>query len=163
MFMNGILFIWLSLVSADASKYIADVCNAYSTQSERISCFTENELDFADMIAVEKPKNSPPKTSSDSNKPVCALEDCDPHLYWQAVEVVCPDVIESLAKWDYEWTDGWLDFKFGTQHYKTNQADVFRYKGNKLKLQNGFGAWAHVTYYCDVDFISGKVVNAGVE
>ncbi|MEX1199763.1 MAG: hypothetical protein WEB02_03140 [Methylophaga sp.] len=148
---------------ADASKYIADVCNAYSTQSERIACFKENELDFADMLPVEKNKVSPDKVPSNPEKPSCALKNCDPHLYWQAVEVVCPDVIESLAKWDYEWTDGWLDFKFDTQHYKTNQVDVFRFRGNKLKLQNGFGAWANVTYYCDVDFISGKIINAGVE
>lgn len=160
MFINGILLFLISVASADSKKYIVEICNAYSTQPERISCFKENELDFADMKTVEKPRNSMAENSSKRN---CALKDCDPHLYWQAVEVVCPEAIESLAKWDYEWTDGWLEFKFDSQHYKTQQADVYRYKGNKLKLQNGFGAWAHVTYYCDVDFISGKLVNAGVE
>ena len=60
----------------------------------------------------------------------------------------CSGLIERLAQYDYEWTDGsymkvrffrWLDKKAGT----------ITYLGDNIKFQNGFGAWQHYTYECD--------------
>lgn len=150
-----------------ANEYVAKVCNAYATQPQRVRCFEDNDLDFNLLEPVPEPEpvitHSDPAPSMPDSQKTCLAENCDPHTYWNIVEQRCPDIIERLAKWDYEWIDGWLEFKFDRQHYKTNDDSVYRFQGNKLKLQNGFGAWRRVTYYCDINIITGSIINAGAD
>lgn len=44
------------------------------------------------------------------------------------------------------------------------QADrTIIYRGSKLKLQNGFGAWRHVSYLCHFDPAQDRVVRVAIE
>ncbi len=63
----------------------------------------------------------------------------------------CQRVIEQLAKYDYEWTDGWLGTKFGSFAWKDRKSGVLTYFGSEIKFQNGFGAWQKMNYACDYD------------
>lgn len=75
--------------------------------------------------------------------------------------VDCMIAVQALAKWDYQWTDGWMtESKFSRYRWKDQSKGIVTYLGDKLKMQNGFGAWKHVTYTCDYDPIAKKVINA---
>jgi len=63
----------------------------------------------------------------------------------------CQKAIERLAKYDFKWTDGWLDFKFSHYHWRDWNKQIITLSGDKIQFQNGFGAWTRHPYYCDVD------------
>jgi len=65
--------------------------------------------------------------------------------------VQCAPSIEKLAKYDHQWTDGWLESKFSHYRWKDKERNIITYIGDKIKFQNGFGAWQHHTYQCDFD------------
>jgi hypothetical protein len=64
-----------------------------------------------------------------------------------------------LAKNNFEWTDGLLEPKFSHYRWKNQDAGEVTYIGDKIKFQNGFGAWTYHTYECDLD-ASGETVLA---
>ncbi|SIQ24784.1 hypothetical protein SAMN05880590_102783 [Rhizobium sp. RU35A] len=74
--------------------------------------------------------------------------------------VDCARAIQSLAKWDYQWTDGFGEPRFSKFQWRDQQKGIVTYMGNRLKLQNGFGAWKHMTYTCDYDPATKLVLNA---
>ena len=74
----------------------------------------------------------------------------------------CRSLVESLAKYDYEWTDGWLDSKFPSYITETKAPYVLTVAGDKIKFQNGFGAWRKQKYRCDYDVKQGKALQAYV-
>lgn len=71
----------------------------------------------------------------------------------------CQKRVEKLAKFDFEWTDGWLGSKFPSYLTKTQSPGVVVLVGDKVKFQNGFGAWAPVKYYCAYDVINDNVLD----
>ncbi|KZB73274.1 hypothetical protein AUQ43_18530 [Thalassospira sp. MCCC 1A01148] len=73
---------------------------------------------------------------------------CYGDKYIASASVYCPDQIERLAKWDHEWTDGMLEMKFSHYRWKDKEAGIVDFIGDKLKMQNGFGAWQNVIYVC---------------
>ena len=78
---------------------------------------------------------------------------------WAAATARCPDEIAKLAKWDFEWTDSWSEAKFSHYRWKSQKDGIVTYIGDKLKMQNGFGAWKHVRYTCDFDPVTKTVLN----
>jgi uncharacterized protein YgiM (DUF1202 family) len=68
--------------------------------------------------------------------------------------VYCPREVEKLAKYQAEWTDGILEPKFSHYRWKDKGTGIITYIGDKVKFQNGFGAWQVYTYECDVDTIN---------
>lgn len=71
----------------------------------------------------------------------------------------CRRYIERLAKNDFQWTDGWLDTKFSYYRWADSSHRTITFIGDKIKYQNGFGAWTHHTYECDVDPVLKSVVD----
>lgn len=68
-----------------------------------------------------------------------------------AAAVACDGKIEKLAKYDFEWTDGFFEPKFSRSRWRNKDRLIITYIGDKIKLQNGFGAWQRYTYECDYD------------
>lgn len=66
-------------------------------------------------------------------------------------EIQCKRSIEQQARFDHEWTDDWTQPMFSRFRWKDEGAGVMTYYGDRLRLQNGFGAWANVSYSCDFD------------
>lgn len=71
----------------------------------------------------------------------------------------CRPYVERLAKYQFEWTDGWLDTKFSRFRWKNKAKGQVTYVGDKIKFQNGFGAWQYATYTCDYDPVADVVLN----
>lgn len=76
--------------------------------------------------------------------------------------VLCPRLIERMARYDYEWTDGMLDVKFSHYRWKSVENAIVTVIGDKIKFQNGFGAWSHMTYECDVDPVTQTIIDVRV-
>ena len=73
----------------------------------------------------------------------------------------CEERIEQLAKYDFEWTQGWGKpiFSQWIAHDPENpqqfqlfppitESTILVYSGDKIKFQNGFGVFQHYTYTC---------------
>lgn len=71
----------------------------------------------------------------------------------------CRPQIERLAKYGFEWVDGWLESKFQSFIAGTVSPGVFIITGDKAKFQNGFGAWQMMVYQCEYDAVNKKVVS----
>ena len=68
-----------------------------------------------------------------------------------AASFTCQPLIEAYAKYDYEWTDGFLESKLPRFRWNDRKAGTLSYKGDKIKFQNGFGAWQKISYWCHYD------------
>lgn len=75
-----------------------------------------------------------------------------------AAEAACKRQIERRARFDHEWTDSWTKPTFSFFAWRDEAAGVMTYFGDQLKLQNGFGAWAKMSYSCDFDMDAGIAV-----
>lgn len=74
----------------------------------------------------------------------------------------CTQVIERMAKYDFEWTDGLLDLKFSHYRWRDAKAGTVTIIGDKIKMQNGFGAWTHMIYECDFNPLTDTVSDVRV-
>lgn len=66
-----------------------------------------------------------------------------------AAAVFCQDHIERMAQYAHEWTDGWTEPKFSRFKWKDREAGEITYIGDKMRFQNGLGAWENIIYECD--------------
>jgi hypothetical protein len=103
-----------------------------------------------------------PKTPS---KPEISDADCKKDLQcWgdrhsSAASVRCDSMIEKLAKFSFEWTDRWYERKFSKFGWENMDKGTLRFLGDKIKFQNGFGAWQIMTYECVFDPTTKIVLN----
>jgi hypothetical protein len=72
---------------------------------------------------------------------------------------ICKKSIEKLSKYDFEWTDGVFEKKFSRFKWKNQKLGYLTYVGDKIKFQNGFGAWQNMIYSCDIDPDNGTVMD----
>lgn len=77
--------------------------------------------------------------------------DCWSMKHSVAAIMKCQDNIEKLAPHQAEWTDGYREAKFSHSQWKSADRGIVTYSGDKIKIQNGFGAWTVYTYECDYD------------
>jgi hypothetical protein len=75
----------------------------------------------------------------------------------------CRASIERLAKYQHEWTDSWHEEKFYRMRWADQAAGTVTYVGDRVKFQNGFGAWQYMTYQCTYDPIGERVLAAKAE
>jgi|GEM_PF-504591 len=73
------------------------------------------------------------------------------------------DFIEKFAKYDFEWTDGMLGSKVSSFRWLDKNKSTLSYFGDKIKFQNGFGAWQNMIYQIDYDPINKRLLNATVK
>ena len=71
----------------------------------------------------------------------------DEHMVMAAS--ACAPVVERLAQYAHEWTDGFLGFKFSRYRWSDKDRGVVTYIGDEIRFQNGFGAWQNYVYECD--------------
>ena len=66
--------------------------------------------------------------------------------------LACTPLIESLARFDHEWTSGFGGpTKFAHYEWSDRPGGELSYWGREVKFQNGFGAWQRVAYWCYFD------------
>jgi hypothetical protein len=71
----------------------------------------------------------------------------------------CVPYVERLAKNNYEWVDKWYESKFSRFRWKDQKNLVITYIGDKIKYQNGFGAWVLSIYECDYNVSTQTVID----
>lgn len=65
--------------------------------------------------------------------------------------VRCQTAVEREAQYQAEWTDSWAEVKFPRFGWADQEKGTLNYFGDKVKFQNGFGAWKHMIYVCTYD------------
>jgi hypothetical protein len=76
-----------------------------------------------------------------------------------SASAMCQSPIQKLSKYSYEWTDGFATPRFSHYRWASQPKEIITYIGDEIKLQNGFGAWAHYTYECDFDTAEQSVID----
>jgi len=84
---------------------------------------------------------------------------CWAEKYSISAGVYCEDYVEKLAQYSHGWTDGMLEPKFSQYRWKNINKGVVTYIGDKIKFQNGFGAWKNYVYECDYDPINEVILD----
>lgn len=106
----------------------------------------------------ENPKKTPEQIAAEEE--ACKK---DLHCYGEdsvvGAGVYCAEYVEKLAKYSHEWTDGMLELKFSHYRWKDIDKGVITHVGDKIKFQNGFGAWENYIYECDYDPINKTVLD----
>jgi hypothetical protein len=84
---------------------------------------------------------------------------CLGEKYFPDATVACTPLVERIAKNNFEWIDKWYETKFSHYRWKDRPVAVITYLGDKIKYQNGFGAWTLSIYECDFDTKTKTVVD----
>lgn len=103
------------------------------------------------------PKPQPSVVAQPTPAPPPEKKECDPtdlqclgdRLSLLAVGP-CSSAIEKLAKYQSTWTDAWYEPKFSHFRWASASKNQITLIGDKIKFQNGFGAWQFHIYECDV-------------
>lgn len=67
--------------------------------------------------------------------------------------------IERMAKFDYQWINNPDENKLTYYKWYDKERLIIQYTGDKIKMQNGFGAFSHMTYKCYYDTINKKMID----
>ena len=100
--------------------------------------------------------SSSPKVSDDECRKTLK---CWAEKHTSNAEVYCRRPVELMAKNNFEWTDSFLESKFTHYRWKNQARGEVTYVGDRIKFQNGFGAWIFHTYECDLDGTGEKVLD----
>lgn len=101
---------------------------------------------------IEEAKRAEERATEEQMAAACRSDlECWGEKAWNVGTFRCPSLIERMAKYDFEWTDGMLEPKFSHYRWRNKANGIVTIIGDKIKMQNGFGAWTHMTYECDVD------------
>jgi len=105
-----------------------------------------------------KPQKTPEQIAAEEASCKKDLQ-CWAEKFTASASVYCKDNVQRLAKYDYEWTDGMLEMKFSHYRWKNINKGIVTYIGDKIKLQNGFGAWQNYVYECDYNPVNNAVLD----
>ena len=88
----------------------------------------------------------------------CAADlKCAAEKAWAEATTRCSPIVERVAKHNFEWTDRWYETKFTHFKWGDPMHSSITFMGDKIKYQNGFGAWTFYTYECDFMLASKSV------
>lgn len=109
----------------------------------------------------EEEEKAPAKPPETAEQKAARLAECKKSLQCWVDEnefkamTVCKSVVDDIAKYEYEWLDGFSFTNYEPFSEKMAWVDKekgsFILYGRALKIQNGFGAWSRPTYSCEYD------------
>jgi hypothetical protein len=73
----------------------------------------------------------------------------------------CIAAIEGSAKYDYDWMSGAMP-RFAQYAWVNKKTGVVSYRGDQIKLQNGFGVFSQHRYSCSYDPAKGAVTDVAI-
>lgn len=134
--------------AAEAAKAVAVEAAANAAETKRKQD-EKVERDHATAVEADRKKDADCKSDLQ----------CWGNKHGIKASFACRPFVERLAKYQFEWTDGWLESKFSRFRWKNKANGQITFVGDKIKFQNGFGAWQFATYSCDYDPIADVVLN----
>jgi hypothetical protein len=91
---------------------------------------------------------------------------CAAWMYGIQAQWACAEAVEKAAKWQVEWTNRWYERRFptiawndkviGGKRFSGQAVGELLLSGDRIKAQNGFGAWQHARYACSYFPLSGS-------
>lgn len=75
----------------------------------------------------------------------------------------CTKAIEAKAQYQAEWQDGLFGGKFSSARWAARDHGHLTFIGDSVKFQNGYGAWQKMSYQCDYNPDTGKVLEVRVK
>lgn len=123
-------------------------------------CSSDDEPSTSNTSAPAKtaPKKTPEQIAAE--EAACKKDlSCWGEKHSISAAVYCDDYVENLAQYSHEWTDGMLEPKFSHYRWKNIDKGVVTYIGDKIKFQNGFGAWQNYVYECDFDPVTDTILD----
>ena len=70
----------------------------------------------------------------------------------------CREAIERLTTSDFRWTDSLTESKFDNFRWHNAAGLTVTYSGDKILVQNTYGAHMRMTYECDIDPIGETIL-----
>lgn len=125
-------------------------------------------LIFVVIFIIAQCSDSDDKPTSVDAKPQVSETECIKTLQcWGEKHAIsagayCQRPIEKLAKYSFEWLDGAFTPRFSYYRWKDQPNGYVTYIGDKIKLQNGFGAWSNYTYECDFNPATNTVIDVRI-
>jgi hypothetical protein len=96
-------------------------------------------------------------------KQKCKAElQCWGDKYLLKASFACDDLIPKMAKFTYEWTDSIFEPKLSMFRWKDAKKGTVTYLGDKIRFQNGFGAWQDIIYECDYNPFTETIMDVRV-
>ena len=134
-----------------------------AAEEEAARAAAETEAAEAERIAAEEAKAAMAEEQRLAEEAECKRElSCWGEKASTVAMFTCPRFVERMARYDYEWTDGFLDVKFSHYRWKDVENGIVTVIGDKIKFQNGFGAWSNMIYECDVNPATETVLDVRV-
>jgi len=135
-----------------------------NSDSNKSSPAATNQLaSVEDRAASEKreaDKKAAAKKEAEAKEAECRQDlQCWGEKQSSGASVYCRQPIERLAKYQAEWTDKWYEPKFSRLRWDNKERGTITFIGDKIKFQNGFGAWQPMIYSCTFDGSSNTVIS----
>lgn len=89
--------------------------------------------------------------------------DCWGPSHRAEANIECDDHVEQKAAFSFEWTNSFIDLKFPQYRWLDQAHGWVTYRGDSIKLQNQYGAWANMTYECDFDPSKNLVISVRMQ
>lgn len=141
----------LDLDPAGYAKHQQDLAAAEKKKQEEAKA-AEEAKKLAEKVAEEK-------KSADCKADLLCWS--DKHSFDAAV--LCKAVIERMAKYDYEWTDGITTPMFKKVSWIDKKKGSVTYFGDEVKMQNGFGNFLRQRYACKFDPLTKSLIDVTIE
>ena len=133
-----------------ANSVNATTPEEYQTYLQNIT--KEKELKAQEKAKLEAEEAEKRQKEKEAEELACKDDlQCMGDKFLVAAAVLCKGHVEALGQYDFEWTDGMLEPKFSHFRWKNKNKGIVTFIGDKIKFQNGFGAWQIHTYECDFD------------
>jgi hypothetical protein len=65
--------------------------------------------------------------------------------------LMCREPVERLPRFSFRWVDKWYEPKFSHYRWASLDKGTVTYIGDRMEIQNVFGAWVPHIYECDYD------------
>lgn len=109
---------------------------------------------FLHLCSAPNPTPPPPDPAADA---ACRADiKCAGERYALSASVACRRALEARAKYAARWPDDYPTWTYSEWRDETKRAIV--YLGDRLQLQNGFGAWQNHIYSCTYDPDAERVI-----
>jgi hypothetical protein len=91
----------------------------------------------------------------------------DPQCYieptWRDAQSACAEAVERTVTFGIRWESGFFEDKFSSTEWWYMEQGVVVLTGEKVRLENQYGAWGKGHYWCNYDVPNAKVIGAGAQ
>lgn len=154
---------WAKMSSKEKSEGIAGLivlgaivilmvkCSS-SGSSESESRATTPKVTAAELKKQSDAEDAKKKKEAADRAEKCAANPlvCAAEKNLALANVMCPPLVERLAKYSVRWTDGMFEQKLDHYRWLDKAKGSISYIGDRVQFQNGFGAYAAMVYECDI-------------